>query len=138
MAVAFAAGDFARFDAAALTAPGLDREVLEEKRVHGSFQTDMKFVDLAFGQSDDADVGMAQTFVNGGDVLLITADAIQCLRDDHVEGAALGGGKKRQHARAVAQVATADSVVRKDIADGQSVAFRAFPTNAQLIVDRGL
>ncbi len=86
-------------------------------------------------QSNDADIGMAESLVYGGDVFLIAADAVERLGDKHIEIVALSGFQKRQHARAVTQAAATDGVVGKDFKHGHAVAFSAFTAQADLIVD---
>ena len=74
-------------------ATGLDREVLEEKRVHGAFEADMQLADLAFRQGEDADAGEGQLLVEGGDVFLVARQAIERLGNHHIEGAGSGIGQ---------------------------------------------
>ncbi len=78
---------------------------------------------------------MAQAFVNTGDVLLVTADAVQCLGNEDVKSIFPGLIQKRQHAWAVAQVTTANGVIGKDLNHGHAVVHRAFSTQADLIID---
>ena len=87
VAIAVATRDFPGFDPAALSTPGLGRQVLEEQRVHGPLETDMELVDLALGQCQQADLRMLQAFEDRGGVFLVTADAVESFRDDDIDPA---------------------------------------------------
>ena len=45
----------------------------------------MQFVDVTFGEREEADVGVPQSLVDGGDILLIAAEAIEGLGHHTVE-----------------------------------------------------
>ena len=72
-------------DATLETAPRLLGEILQEQRVHRSLQADVELADLAFGEGDDRHSGKAHPFEEAGGILLVAADAIECLSVDEIE-----------------------------------------------------
>jgi hypothetical protein len=54
----------------------LQGEVLQEQGVHGALETHMQLTDLAFSKRKDTDIGVPQSFVDGGDVFLIATETI--------------------------------------------------------------
>ncbi|REF68255.1 hypothetical protein BDD41_3287 [Paracoccus versutus] len=79
VAVGIAAAGLAGLDPAALAAPGLVGQILQEQRVHRALQPDMQFADLALGEREHLHVGIAHALVDPGDVLLVAADPVQRL-----------------------------------------------------------
>jgi hypothetical protein len=77
-------------NAAPQTSAGLGGEVLEEDRVHGALEPDMKLADLALGQGHQLDAGEAELLEKASDILLIPAQSVEGLGHDHVELTAPG------------------------------------------------
>ena len=99
VAVGVAPADLSGLDAAPDAAMGLDGEVLEKQGVHRALQADMKLVDLAFRQGEDAYVCKTQSLEHASHVLLIAADTVQRFRQHHVKEACLRIGEKRLDTR---------------------------------------
>nr|WP_233436633.1 hypothetical protein [Caldimonas thermodepolymerans] len=137
IAIGIAAADLARLHTPPDAAMGLDGEVLQEQRVHGAFQADMKLVDLAFRQGEDRHARKAQPLEDACHVLLIAADAVERLRQHHVETARLRIGQKRLDAGADEGCAGNGSV-GIGFHHRPALARRAFPALAQLVLDRGI
>ena len=70
---------------------------------------------------------MGQAFVYGGDIFLVTANAVQCLGIYQFKQAILGSGQKRKYAGSINEVATADSVIIEDLNYFMTVSLSAFP-----------
>ncbi|KGJ01957.1 hypothetical protein IT41_18875 [Paracoccus halophilus] len=85
VAKAQAATRFAVLDAASNAAMGFGSEVFQEQRVHRALEADMQLADLALGQRDNRNASKFEVLVEGGDVSLVTTDAIQCLCQHNVE-----------------------------------------------------
>ena len=97
----------------------------------------MQFADLALSKSEEADVGMPQSLVDRGDILLIATDAIQSLGNDIIKLATLRLLKERLHAGSIAETAAADGMVGIDVDDCAVLPLNAFAAETDLIVDRG-
>ena len=134
IAIGVAAADLAGLNAAPDTAMGLHGEVFQEQSIHRAFETDVKLVDLAFGQSEDADARKAQALEDAGDILLVSADAVQRLGQHHVEAAGLRIGQQRLDAGTNERCA-GDGAVGIGFHDGPALADGALPALAQLVLD---
>ncbi|EXS67951.1 hypothetical protein BF95_02780 [Sphingobium sp. Ant17] len=76
---------FALLDAAAQTAMGLLRKILEEQRVHRALEADMQFGNLTLCQGDDLHAGELEILVERGNVGLVARHPIQRLGQQNVE-----------------------------------------------------
>src|SRR5207244_10512496 len=74
IAVGETATGFALFHAAPHTPACLVRQILQEQRVHCSFQANMQVCDLALGERHDAYAEKGQTLEEAGGVCLVTAE----------------------------------------------------------------
>ena len=90
VAVALAAWNAARLDAADLTAARFLREVLQEQRGHGALETHVDLGHGAVGQGFHPDAEKRQTLVERGDVGLTVRQPVDALRDQHIEALGLG------------------------------------------------
>jgi hypothetical protein len=97
----------------------------------------MQFGDFALSKSEEADVGVTQSLIDCGNILLIATNAIESLGNDMIKGARLSLVKKRLHARSVTDTAAADGIVCIDIDDCAVLLLNAFSAEADLILDRG-
>ena len=98
VAVAETAAGLALLDPAADAAMGLGGEVLQEERVHGAFQADMKLCDLALAQRENLNAGEAEMLEQGRDIGLVAAQAVQRLGQHNIEFTPLGVLQQRLHA----------------------------------------
>ena len=87
VAVADAAAGASLAHTAFEAAPRLSREVLQVERVHGALQADMQFADLALADGHDADAEKGEKLVEGRCVGLVARQAVEALRDHHLEDA---------------------------------------------------
>ncbi|EXS69956.1 hypothetical protein BF95_07855 [Sphingobium sp. Ant17] len=70
---------FAFLDAAAQTAMGLLRKILEKQRVHRALEADMQFRHFTLCQGNDLHTGELEILVKRGDVGLVARHPIQRL-----------------------------------------------------------
>ena len=112
-------------------------EVFQEQGVHGALEADVKLGDLAFGQRNDGDPGEAQSLEHGGDIFLVTADAVEGLRQNQAEASRLQVGQKLLNAGAK-QGRTRDGAVGIAVRDRPALAGGVFPALAQLVLYRGV
>ena len=97
----------------------------------------MQFVDLAFGQGDDADASECRLLVEGSDVLLVAREAVQALRQHHLDTAFSDGSQEILISRPQGGRA-GERGVGKFMGDTPSLPRRAGMANAQLVIDRCL
>ncbi|OAZ71208.1 hypothetical protein SRCM100623_02098 [Acetobacter pasteurianus] len=69
--IGIAATGLALFHASTHTTMGLLRQILQEQRVHGAFETDMKRGDFSLGKGKDPHTHELKVFKQGGDIGLI-------------------------------------------------------------------
>ena len=138
VAVAEPAAGLALLDTPPQAPMGLGGEVLQEERVHGALQADVKLGDLAFGQGDNPHARESQMFEQGGYVRLVPAHAVQGLGHHQVELAALRVGQDSLDTGSQDHAIAGDGgvLVRGD--DLPSFAFRILAADAKLIIDGGL
>lgn len=79
IAIAVAPSRLAVFDATAQSASRLVGQIFEEQGVHRALEADMQLRDLTLGKGRNLDAGEPKALVEAGDVLLISAQPIQCL-----------------------------------------------------------
>lgn len=76
---------------------GLLREVLEEQGIHGAFQADVQFRNLALGQRHQLHAGELKMLVQSGDISLVARNPIERLGEDHLKLTGLGILQQRLH-----------------------------------------
>jgi hypothetical protein len=95
----------------------------------------MQFADLALSKREKADVGVPQSLVDRGNILLIATDAIQSLGNDMIKLAGLSLVKERLHARSITDTAAADRIVCIDVDDRAVLLLNALAAKTDLILD---
>jgi len=78
---------------------GFGGEVFEEQRIHRALEADVKLGDLALAQRDDLHARETEMLEQRRHVGLVTAHAIQCLCQHHLELTTLGVLQEPLHAR---------------------------------------
>ena len=84
VAIGIASTGAAKLDAAAETAMGLLRQILQEQRVHRSLETDMKFGNIPLGHSHDPHLGKPQQPEQPSNIGLIARETIERLGDNDI------------------------------------------------------
>ena len=125
-------------DVASQAPMGLGSEVLEEQRVHGALETDVKLADLAFDERHHAHAREAQMLEQRCHVRLIPAHAVQGLGQHQVELSGLGVSQKRLHARAQDHAVAGDGGVMVGGDDPPAFPLRVLAADAELVLDGGL
>jgi hypothetical protein len=97
----------------------------------------VQFADLAFGKSEEADVGMQQSLINGGNILLIPTDPIERLGYDIVKPAPFCCRDKGLHARTIAEAAAADGIIGIDLDHRPFFLLDALSAEPDLVFDGG-
>src|SRR5262245_6677889 len=97
----------------------------------------MQLADLAFSESEEADLGVPQSLVDSGNIFLIAADAVQSLCNDAIEPAALRIAKECLHTRSITDAAAADGMICIDIDDRAVRLLNALAAKTDLILNRG-
>jgi hypothetical protein len=119
------------------SASGLVGEVLQEDRVHRTFEADMQLADFAFGQCDQPHTGEAQSLKQPSYVLLVTRQSVTCFGNNNLKLPSTGIFKESLVGRAQSAGATKCAV---GIGVPVHPAFTPdeLPTHPNLVFDRGL
>ncbi len=88
-------------------------------------------------QGDDHHAGELKVLERRGDVGLVAAQPIQCLRHDHVERAGAGVGQRLLDTGAQDHAAAGDGSVPVGVDDRPARSLRVFPADPELVLDRG-
>jgi hypothetical protein len=137
IAVAESPTRLALLDAPLETAMGLGREILQKKRVHRAFQSDMQLGDVPLGQRDDLHAGEAQMLEQGRDIGLVAGDAVERLGQHDVELPLAGVLQERLNARPQGHAGTRDGRILVGVYDAPLLAYGVVAANAELIINRG-
>jgi hypothetical protein len=137
VAVAKPTACFALLHPAPKAAMRLHGEVFQEQRVHRAFQADMKLGDFPFRQRGDGDACEFQMLVEGGNVCLIAADAVQRLGQEDVELAMLRIAHQSLDARTQDRAGPGNGRILIGTDDLPPLPLRMFATQAKLILNRG-
>ncbi len=135
--VAEATARLAGFNAASEPAPCLVGEVFQEKGIHCPFEPDMQVADLALGQGDNLHAGERHPLEHAGDILLVAADAVECLCEHNIEPAAQGITEQGLDSCSD-QRGAGHGTVLVAVHDGPALSLGVQAAQSQLILDRGL
>ena len=94
----------------------------------------MQLRDFAFGQGDDAGTGKGRLFIEAGNMLLVTGDAVQALGQHDIDGPGPDGQEQLLIIRAV-QACSRYCMISEYLVNAPALPFSADLADTNLILD---